>query len=183
MEYSLPTSQRIVRFGRGMMPSTSVVGAIALFVGCPGTIAAQTPEDIVAIGAFVDGYRTAWDAHDPVALGAFFTEDADMIMGVAPAARGRAAVQDWWREYFARQEPERRVVIEIHDVRVVAADVAVLNVATTTRGRNARSEELRARRARGTWVVVRKDGMWRIAAMRGMPTEQDQIIRRSGGRF
>lgn len=181
MDAPLPIAQRSFRFGRRVLVAPSIA-AIALFVALPGTMAAQTRGDSVAVGAFVDAYRTTWDEHDPAALGTFFTQDADMIMGVAPAARGRAAIQRWWHEYFARQEPERRLVIEIRVERFVAPGVAVVDVATTTGGRSAEDEDLRARRARGTWVVVRKNGAWHIAAMRGMPTEQDQIIRRSGGR-
>ena len=102
-----------------------------------------------------------------------------MIMGTDPIALGRKAIEGWWHDYFARQEPQRQVVIEVHAVRLIAPDVAVLNVTTTTQGRSAQGEELRARNARGTWVVVREDGAWGIAAMRGMPTEQDRIIRAS----
>ena len=71
------------------------------------------------------------------------------------------------------------MVIEVQAARLIAPDVAVLNVTTTTQGRSAQGEELRSRDARGTWVVVREGGTWRIAAMRGMPTEKDEIIRAS----
>ena len=100
-----------------------------------------------------------------------------MIMGTDSIASGRRAIEGWWQDYFARQEPQRHVAIEVHAVRLIAPDVAVLNVTTTTQGRGAQGEELRSRSARGTWVVVGKDGTWGIAAMRGMPTERDQIIR------
>ena len=33
------------------------------------------------------------------------------------------------------------------------------------------------RKARGTWVLHSQKGNWIIVAMRGMPTEEDQIIR------
>jgi uncharacterized protein (TIGR02246 family) len=133
----------------------------------------------VGVRALVEAYRTTWNSHDPSDLAGFFTEDADMIMGTDPIALGRKAIEGWWQDYFARQEPQRRVVIEVHALRLIAPDVAVVNVTTTTEGRSTQGEDLRSRDARGTWVVVREDGEWRIAAMRGMPTEQDQIIRAS----
>jgi uncharacterized protein (TIGR02246 family) len=177
MNASPPRSSGIRRFvGSVKLPAT-MVAASALITGLPGVMAAQTPGDSVAVRAFVDAYRTTWSEHDPSALATFFAQDADMIMGSDPVASGRAAIQGWWRDYFAKQEPERRLAIDIHRMRLVTPAVAVLNVATTTEGRNAQGEALSSRKARGTWVVVREGDTWRISAMRGMPTEQDRIIR------
>jgi len=152
--------------------------ASVLLAASPRVVAAQTSEDSLAVRALVEAYRATWNEHDSSALAGFFTQDADMIMGTDPVSLGREAIQGWWREYFARQEPERRVTIVIHAVRLIAPDIGVLNVTTTTGGRNAQGEELPERKARGTWVVVHERDTWRISAMRGMPTEQDQIIRR-----
>jgi len=156
-----------------------VVAASATLLGCPGVVTAQTALDSAGVGAFVEAYRTTWNGHDPSDLAAFFTEDADMIMGTDPISVGRRAIQRWWQDYFSRQEPGRHVAIVTHAVRLISPEVAVLNVTTTTEGLDARGEELSSRDARGTWVVVREGGTWRIAAMRGMPTERDQIIRAS----
>ena len=71
------------------------------------------------------------------------------------------------------------MVIEVDALRGVAPGVAGLNVTTTTQGRGVEGAELRSRDARGTWVVVRGAGAWEIASMRGIPTEQDQILRAS----
>lgn len=176
----LPRSPLSLWSGRILMPPATMVAAVALLATLPGTVAAQTPDDSVGVRALVEAYRTTWDRHDASALGMFFTPDADMIMGTDPVAGGRTAIQGWWRGYFERQEPEREIAIDVETFRFITPDVAVLNATTTTGGRSAQGEQLRARRARGTWVVVRDGGTWRIATMRGMPTEQDQIIRRSG---
>ena len=172
------------RFACSAMLPAAVVVAGAVIAALPRVVAAQTLEDSVAVRALVEAYRTTWDGHDASALAAFFTQDADMIMGNGPVSLGRGAIQEWWRDYFAKQEPERQVAIAVHAVRLITPDVAVLNVATTTGGRDAQGEVLHARKARGTWVAVRERDTWRISAMRGMPTEQDQLIRgggRSGG--
>ncbi|MEJ2679771.1 MAG: nuclear transport factor 2 family protein [Gemmatimonadota bacterium] len=154
-----------------------MVAASALITGGPCPAAAQTSEDSVAIRALVEAYRVTWNEHDLSALATFFTQDADMIMGSDSVADGRAAIQGWWRDYFARQEPERRLAIDVRALRLITPAVAVLNAVTTTQGRNAQGEALNSRKARGTWVVVREGDTWRISAMRGMPTEQDRIIR------
>lgn len=159
----------------------TIAATSTLVAWFPGAAAAQTSGDSVAVAALVEEYLTSWNEHDPSALATFFTQDADMIMGSDPVALGRGAIERWWRAYFSRQEPERRVEIVIQALRLIAPDVAVLNVTTTTGGPNAQGNQLRSRRARGTWVVVRQSDRWRISAMRGMPTEQDQIIRGARG--
>ena len=165
----------------GRRVSLAVVRAIVALAVLPNLTAAQTAEDSAAVASFVDAYRTIWNSHDPSALAALFTPDADMIMGTDPVSLGRQGIQDWWREYFGRQEPDREVVIAIHRMRLIRPDVVLLNVATTTGGRSEQGSPLRSRDARGMWVVVREGGTWHISAMRGMPTEQDEIIRSAGG--
>ena len=125
----------------------------------------------------VERYVAAWNTHDANALGDFFTRDADMIMGTGPILSPLPAFLDWWRGYFALQEPARTLTIDIQAMRAITADVAILSVRTTTGGRTAQGTELISRRARGTWVMLKQGDRWRISAMRGMPTEQDHIIR------
>ena len=115
------------------------------------------------------------DTHDASAVAAFFTEDADFIMGNQPEAVGRQAIADWWRNYFSHQEPERHLTLDVKSLRSVAAGVAVVNVATTTEGRDREGRALPSRRFRGEWVVHRQSDEWLISAMRGEPTERDSV--------
>jgi uncharacterized protein (TIGR02246 family) len=181
MDASRPDPPNVYRRTRGPGLTLATFVGVATILGSSGGVAGQVTEDSSAVGALIDAYRTTWNGHNASDLAEFFTEDADLIMGTDPIAAGREAVEAWWQGYFARQEPERHVAIEVQAVRLIAPDVAVVNVATTTQGQSAQGEELRSREARGTWVVVRKGASWRISAMRGMPTEQDQIIRASSG--
>ncbi|MFC1544381.1 YybH family protein [Gemmatimonadota bacterium] len=145
-----------------------------------GDAGAQSDRLSQEIHSKVDQYIAVWNTHDSNVLGDQFTADADMIMGNGAILDGRNAVNDWWRDYFAVQEPERELTIELLSIRSIQAGVALLNVRTTTSGRTALGVELVARKARGTWVLVRQDDEWLISAMRGMPTEQDRIIRGGG---
>jgi uncharacterized protein (TIGR02246 family) len=132
------------------------------------------------LSARVNQYIAAWNTHDSEDLAQFFTADADMIMGNGPILGGRTAIQEWWRDYFAVQESERTLTIDVVATRAIGTDVALVNVRTTTGGRTREGLELLPRRARGTWILVRQDGEWLISAMRGMPTEQDRLIREGG---
>jgi uncharacterized protein (TIGR02246 family) len=58
----------------------------------------------------------------------------------------------------------------------MAADVALVDVATTTGGQGTRGEKLPIRKFRGTWVLHRQDGAWLISAMVGMPTVEDSVV-------
>jgi uncharacterized protein (TIGR02246 family) len=182
MDASRPNLPDVHRPTFVLRMSLAVLVAGVAGLGSPGAVAAQATADPAAVRALVEAYRTMWNGHDPSGLAGFFTEDADMIMGTDPIASGRKAIEGWWRDYFARQEPQRHVAIEVHAVRPIAPDVAVMNVTTTTLGRSAQGEELTSRNARGTWVVVRRGDAWGIAAMRGMPTQRDQIIRAANRR-
>jgi ketosteroid isomerase-like protein len=131
---------------------TALIAAVALD-GATSFAGAQTSALSREIDGLVGDYVAAWYTHDPGALGDFFAADADMIMGNGPILSGRPAIEAAWRGYFAAQEPERTLTIEILGTGAIAPDVVLLNVRTTTGGR------------------------WLITAMRGMPTEQDRILR------
>jgi uncharacterized protein (TIGR02246 family) len=157
--------------------TVAALAAGVLLSATVGVVDAQSSGLSEELSEMVSQYIAAWNTHDPAALAEYFTADADMIMGNGPILEGRAEIQSSWREYFAVQEPERTLTIEILGAREIATGVALLNVRTTTGGRTAQGIELLSRYFRGTWVLVRHDGDWLVSAMRGMPTQQDRIIR------
>jgi len=169
-------SSSALGLARVVAVSATAVAAGVLSAGFSCVATAQAVEDSAEIHGRVEAYRSAWNTHDASALAAFFTDDADSVMGNRPARRGRQAIRDSWRDYFANQEPERHLKIVVNSVRFVAADVAIINVATTTGGQARQGEELPARRFRGTWVLRRQSGNWLISAMRGMPSEEDRVV-------
>ncbi len=155
----------------------TILSASAVVPLVPALLSAQTTaQDSVAVAARIDAYKTAWDTHDASAVAAFFTEDADFVMGNQPASVGRRAIQEWWRDYFSSQEPERHLGLDVHSVRFVTPDVAVVTLTTTTGGRDGLGRDLLARRFRGTWVLHRHGGEWMISAMRGLPTREDRVV-------
>lgn len=156
--------------------SATIIAATGFTAGLAGVASAQAVGDADAISARVEAYRGAWNTHDPSALAAFFTEDADVVMGNLPGVRGRREIRDWWRDYFERQEPERRLTLDVSPTRFVASDVAVLNVVTATGGRDRQGEELPVRKFRGTWLWRRQSDNWLISAMRGLPYEEDRVV-------
>lgn len=116
---------------------------------------------------FVEKYETAWQSHDAERLADFFSADSDMIVGVLPRVAGRAAIKQWWNNYFSRIDSGRVISISIESVRFLRPDVALLNVNTITGGTHSETNKaLENRKARGTWLATQNDGEWEISALR-----------------
>jgi uncharacterized protein (TIGR02246 family) len=154
-----------------------IIAVSIISTGIFNMAVAQTAEDSAAVLAQVEKYQNIWDTHGAAALAVFFTEDAEFVMGNQTLIRGRNGIQNWWQMYFNRQEVERKLTIDINSLRIIAPDVALLNIRTTTGGKDNQGKNLQARKARGTWVMLKQNGNWFITTMLGMPTEEDKIIR------
>jgi len=160
---------RIIR----VCASAALMGLVGAWT--PTVAVGQAPADSSAIGARVEAYLDTWDAHDAQGLGAFFTEDADLVMGNQPRARGRREIQDSWRSYFAHQEPERHLELDVSPLHFLTPDVATMTVTTTTGGQDNEGRDLRQRKFRGAWLWQRRGDTWLIAAMRGLPLQEDSV--------
>ena len=123
--------------------------------------------------ARVDAYQRAWNDHQASAVAAFFAQDADLIFGNEPRIVGREAIQNWWEGYFEKIAATRRGTFAIETLQMLTSDVAILNINSTTSGRDSTGQELPIRLARGTWVMVRRSGDWWISALRGLPEQGD----------
>lgn len=124
-----------------------------------------------AVRARVEEYTRAWNTHDAGAVAAFFTEDADMVIGNGPRISGREAIQGWWAKYFSRIDEQRTGSFTVTSIRVLSPDVAVVDLDSSTGRADSEAGEMPTRLARGTWVVVQRDGEWLIAALRALPAE------------
>jgi len=154
------------------------VATIALSVvaaAAPSLAKAQVAADTAILREHVKTYQAAWNTHDPRAVAAFFSEDADMVFGNLPASVGRDAIEGFWRSYFDRQEPQRRATFEVTSARLLTPNVALVNLTSTTGGAADGGEALQVRKARGTWLLRRHGDGWLIEAMRALPTEEDRV--------
>ena len=161
---------------------SNVTKAVIIIVtaGFSSMAVAQTVADSASVYEFVEAYQHTFNTHDPAALAAFFTEDADFLMFTLPEIHGRQAIENFWRRYwqsdFNKQEPERRGTFILNSFRFLANDVAIANIESITGGKDSLGVELQTRKARGTWVLHRQSGDWLISAIRGMPTEEDSVV-------
>src|SRR5262249_19185244 len=124
-----------------------------------------------ALKSRVADFQRAWNAHDGAAVAACFTPDGDQIMDDGPLTQGKQALQEWWRNRFATTERGVAITLVVRTVRLISADVALLNVVATVPGGHPSQGKDRAEQDRGTWVMVRQAGQWFISALRVQAAE------------
>ena len=147
--------------------TTIVIATIA-----PITIMAQESVDTLGVKEFVASYQNVWNTKSPIDVAKFFSEDADMVFGNGTSAKGREAIENGWRNYFNRQELDRRGWFDLASIKFLTPTTAVVNIQSTT---GIEDDTTTFRKARGTWLVQQKKGYWKIEAMRGLPTVKDQV--------
>ena len=145
---------------------TAALIAVSSLAVSAQTQARDAQADVSAVKAVVAAYVEAREGRDPARLSALFTEDADQLVSSGEWRRGKTAVVEGGLASSARSSGVR--TIEVETVRFVTSDVAVAD----GRYEIAASGNTPARRMWTTFVMLRRDGAWRISAIRNMrPTE------------
>ena len=175
------TANRFQRAPSFKSAGTGFVAAVALVAGLVAAFPVSSPanesgDGSAGIREMVVAYFATWQTHDATALAAYFRKDADMLVGNIGAARGRDAIEAWWRSYFERQEEGRGITYVVDSLRVVAPEVAVVDLTTTTGGRPGEAAPMRSREARGTWLLTLEDSGWGIAAIWMLPSVRDRVV-------
>jgi len=147
---------------------------LGLFIASSVTFAQEGDSEF---DSFLETYTTTWNTHDGDALAAFFTADADLIMGSLPRIAGREAISRWWNTYFSRIDESRKGEFKLLSLRDISPDVRIVNLSSKTFGAYSYGEELETRLARGIWVLVKRNEIWLITAMCGLPAEGEQRMR------
>ena len=80
-----------------------------LLILLPAVLQAQTITDSTELYTLVKTYQDTFNTRSAKALSAFFTEDADVVVGNLLEAKGRQAIENFWRNYwrskFNKQQP------------------------------------------------------------------------------
>lgn len=117
-----------------------------------------------AIKALIDGLAEAWNRHDGTAYAASFTDDADYIAFDGTHVRGRRAIARLHRYLFENALRASRRIFEGNPrLRFLAPDTAVAIIAGAVMMPWQR-RSIRRRRSIQTYILVKREGEWRIAA-------------------
>jgi uncharacterized protein (TIGR02246 family) len=125
--------------------------------------------DTTAVREVLDQVYRAWAAGDADTFAALYTDDVSVVMpGVLN--RGRTAVRDHMAAGFAGPLKGSAGVDEPIEIRLYGDTAVVLSTAGI---RLAGETEPAAERAvHATWVLVRVDGYWQIAAYANAPVRR-----------
>jgi len=123
--------------------------------------------DRAAIAALPQRIVDAWRAHDADAFAAVFAQDGTMVLP-GQYRQGRENIRAFMAGAFAGPYKGTRVTGTPIDFRLLSADAGVL----VTQGgvlAPGETEVSGAAAIRATWVAVREQGDWRLAAYHNCP--------------
>jgi uncharacterized protein (TIGR02246 family) len=124
----------------------------------------QHDADEQAIRALLRRATDAWDRGDGQAYGAEFEEDADYVTFGGMHSRGRAAIASEHQQLFDTFLRGSRLQVDVDSLRFLSPDVAVAHIVGGILDEPGQTELRPERRSIQTAVVLRRDGVWRIAA-------------------
>ncbi|MEV0155445.1 SgcJ/EcaC family oxidoreductase [Micromonospora sp. NPDC050686] len=118
----------------------------------------------------------AWAQNDAAGIAEVFTEDGIMILPGDVYKKGRGEVLSFMAAAFAGPFKGTGVTGRPVDVRFVGDDVALLRThgGILAPGETEIAPELAVR---STWVTVRRDGQWQLAAYQNSPRGEGATLR------
>lgn len=127
-------------------------------------MSAQT--DDAPVRAVMRRIEDAINARDFAAMAAEYATDGDAIVGSRPRMAGPGAIRAAAEAAWAASPDDRRIAMRSERVRFVAPDVAIVDVAATFTAGSPTAD-------RSTAVLVRRDGLWKVAAFRAYPAAEE----------
>lgn len=122
--------------------------------------------DEAAIRRLVDLFTEGWNAKDGKACARPFAVDADFINIMGLKAHGRDQIARGHDEIFAGIFREMRISSVVESIRFVRVDVAVVDVAFTTKSQV--EGPFKLLRSSAGLVATREGNAWSIVAFRNM---------------
>jgi uncharacterized protein (TIGR02246 family) len=127
----------------------------------------MTSSDDRAVRDTIRALYTAWAANDADTLAALYVEDATVVQP-GTYRQNRDDVRAGMAAAFAGPLRGSTVIDEVHSVRLLG-DAAAVVISEGGVVRAGEAELPGDRAVRATWVLVKQDGTWRIAAYHNSP--------------
>jgi uncharacterized protein (TIGR02246 family) len=128
----------------------------------PAQAGGSAEADAAAIRQVIANYAAARESRDPTAIEALFTADADQLVSSGEWRRGRAALVKGALASSARTGGIR--TLDVEAMRMIGVDTAIADARYEISG----LEGGAVRRMWSTFVLVKRQGQWRISAIRNM---------------
>jgi uncharacterized protein (TIGR02246 family) len=162
--------------GKKAMPKlTSLTAAIVLIstvTALDPSLAQEPTSDELDIRGQIKEWEIAWNQGDAEVIAEFYDEDADRTYAHGVMRSGKIQIYDLYREAFSADLPEdveQSLSLEIHSVRLITSDVAVVDYAYQTTG--IPIAPYLTVNGRSTVVMVKREGKWLRSVQRNwIPT-------------
>jgi uncharacterized protein (TIGR02246 family) len=123
-----------------------------------------------AVAALPQQLLTAWADHDGDGIAELFTEDGTLILP-AVFRRGREDIRAYFKDAFDNQYSGTRVVGTPIGLRFLGPDVALLLSAGGVLAPG-ETEVSDGQAIRASWLAVRVEGQWKLAAYQNSPAKR-----------
>lgn len=148
----------MTRTTRTALAGVALAAALPLV---PSPLQAEEHES-KAVRELVARYAEARESRNPEAIRKLFTDDADQLVSSGVWRRGRESLVEGMLGSTRRNPGSRTLTVEA--VRFASDAVALADARYVIRGRDGAAD----RRMWSTFVCLRTDGGWKIAAIRNM---------------
>ncbi len=131
------------------------------------TVAGPTDADKASVAALTQRVIAAWAYQDADAFADVFTEDGSMILP-GLYKKGREEIRAYLRDAYANQYKDTQVTGRPLELRFLSPEVGLL----LTQGgvlAAGESEVSDDQAIRASWLVVKQNGEWKLAAYQNSP--------------
>jgi uncharacterized protein (TIGR02246 family) len=134
-------------------------------VGCL-TLAQASNQDETEVRNLIPAFTDAWARADAPGLAALFASDGDLMIPTGNVFSGREAIGGFYASVFAQGYKGSKGAGDIVRLRVLQPDVMVGDGTWSITGAHKDGKEAVAERGVFTFVAVKREGKWRISALR-----------------
>ena len=123
--------------------------------------APEKSEDLAAIRAVANSFLEAYRAKDAAAIGALFTENAEIVDDDGEVTQGRPAIVERFAGLFAANEGGK-LDVDVDSIHLLSPEVAIEEGTATVSGDDGEKPET----SRYSVIYVKQDGRWLHARIR-----------------
>jgi uncharacterized protein (TIGR02246 family) len=116
-----------------------------------------------AIRQVVDGFMSNFNAHDPHAISAWFTEDSDYINGGGIATHSRTGIEEHYGMLFSGSlKNGQRTAVVVKSIRFLNPELAAVDISYDLGSVNPDGSLGPVHKGLYNWILVKQGGHWLI---------------------
>lgn len=129
--------------------------------------------DFVALQQLALDIDSTWNRRDAKGFSELFLEDADFRFYTGQMMRGRKEIEQFFAASFAELPADLHHETKAEHSRYLTPDVTISDAVVLVYPQGATEEQAHSRPILSTGVAKKKDGRWRLAAVRLMVPPQE----------